>query len=66
VLQALRRPASARPIEEEIALWQAGEDRERAMQDAAAQDNLEEVDAVATRRLLQRELRTLKRRFRQK
>ena len=53
VLQALRRPPDARPIEDDVALWQAAETRKQEIRTAAAEDEAEEREAEALGKRLQ-------------
>jgi len=56
VLQALRRPAHGRPVDELVAVWESSASREQAFAAAALQDQLEEREGRLLERQRRREL----------
>lgn len=62
VLQALRLPAGSRPVDELVGVWQASDARDRMLVEAAASDEREEREALATENERRRETALRKRR----
>ena len=70
VLQSLRRPTDAQPVDELVAVWQAGASRDQELAQAALQDQMEEREGLVLERQRRRELPAMaeafKKRFRER